>query len=72
MSKKQHKILILLIGSIVAIGPFTIDMYLPGFLNIAQDFGVAEYKISYTLTSYFIGISVGQLFFHRAAYDDGF
>lgn len=63
MSKKQKNILILLIGSIVAIGPLTIDMYLPGFLNIANDFGVSEHKISYTLTSYFFGISIGQLFY---------
>ena len=63
MYKKEKNILILLIGSIVAIGPFTIDMYLPGFLSIANDFGVEEHKISYTLTSYFIGISIGQLFY---------
>ena len=63
MSNKQNNILILLIGSIVAIGPLTIDMYLPGFLNIAKDLGVSEHKISYTLTSYFFGISIGQLFY---------
>lgn len=63
MSKKQTQILVLIIGSIVAIGPLTIDMYLPGFLNIAQDFGVSEHQISYTLTSYFIGISIGQLLY---------
>ena len=63
MSKKQTRTLILLVGSIVAIGPLTIDMYLPGFLNIAKDFGVVEQKISYTLTSYFVGISIGQLFY---------
>ena len=63
MNPKQKRTLILLIGSIVAIGPLTIDMYLPGFLNIAQDFGVLENQVSYTLTSYFIGISIGQLLY---------
>lgn len=61
--KKQNRILILLVGSIVAIGPLTIDMYLPGFLSIAKDFGVVEHKISYTLTSYFFGIAIGQLLY---------
>lgn len=52
-----------MLGSVAAIGPFTIDMYLPGFPTIAQDFGVDEKQISYTLTSYFIGISLGQLIY---------
>lgn len=63
MHNRQKRTLILLIGSIVAIGPLTIDMYLPGFLTIAQHFGVLENQVSYTLTSYFIGISIGQLLY---------
>nr|WP_164881929.1 multidrug effflux MFS transporter [Ornithobacterium rhinotracheale] len=55
--------LIFLIGAIAAIGPFTVDMYLPGFPAIARDLNTTEKMVSYTLTSYFIGISIGQLFY---------
>ncbi len=37
MNRKQHNILILVLGSLTAIGPFSIDMYLPGFPAIARD-----------------------------------
>ncbi|MGQ2107947.1 multidrug effflux MFS transporter [Ornithobacterium rhinotracheale] len=55
--------LIFLIGAIAAICTFTVDMYLPGFPAIAQDLNTTEKMVSYTLTSYFIGISIGQLFY---------
>lgn len=59
-----HKtFLIILLGILAALGPFTIDMYLPGFQNIADDFNSDEQKVAFTLTSYFIGIAIGQLFY---------
>lgn len=61
--KQNNNLLIFLIGSIVAIGPLSIDMYLPGFLTMSHDFGVTEQKLSYTLTSYFAGFAIGQLFY---------
>ena len=63
MTKSEKITLVILLGSVAAIGPFTTDMYLPGFPSIAKDFGVSEAEISYTLTGYFIGISIGQLFY---------
>lgn len=63
LSRKEKLILVLILGSISAIGPFTIDMYLPGFLEIAKDLGTTEKHMSYTLTSYFVGISIGQLIY---------
>ena len=60
-SKNNSLILVLILGSIAAIGPFTIDMYLPGFPKIAEDLTTTENAMSYTLTSYFIGIALGQL-----------
>ncbi len=60
----RHRLrLILLLGFIAALGPFSIDMYLPGFPAIADDLGTDISNISLTLTSYFIGISVGQLIY---------
>lgn len=53
--------LIILLGILAALGPFTIDMYLPGFKNIAEDLLTDEKHVTFTLTSYFFGIAVGQL-----------
>lgn len=52
---------IVLLGSLTAVGPFSIDMYLPGFPAIARDLGTDISHITLTLTSYFVGISLGQL-----------
>lgn len=61
MNSKQHNILILVLGSLTAIGPFSIDMYLPGFPAIARDLQTDIGHVALTLTSYFVGITTGQL-----------
>ncbi|WP_418262933.1 multidrug effflux MFS transporter [Flavobacterium faecale] len=61
MSNKIKTILIL--GSLTALGPFSIDMYLPGFSGIAKDLNTSVAKVAMTLSSYFIGISIGQLLY---------
>jgi DHA1 family bicyclomycin/chloramphenicol resistance-like MFS transporter len=38
-------------------------MYLPGFSGIAEDLNTTVAKVSMTLSSYFIGISAGQLLY---------
>jgi DHA1 family bicyclomycin/chloramphenicol resistance-like MFS transporter len=63
MDRKQHNILILVLGSLTAIGPFSIDMYLPGFPSIAKDLHTDIPNVALSLTSYFIGISIGQLLY---------
>jgi len=60
-NKKQEYIILLVLGTLIALGPFSIDAYLPGFESIAQDFNTTISQIGITLTSYFIGISIGQL-----------
>ncbi|CAL65594.1 multidrug effflux MFS transporter [Christiangramia forsetii] len=60
-NKKQEYIILLVLGTMIALGPFSIDAYLPGFENIAKDFNTSISQIGITLTSYFIGISIGQL-----------
>ncbi len=61
MSKKQENILLLILGFVAALGPFSIDMYLPGFRAIAKDLDTDISQVALTLSSYFVGISVGQL-----------
>jgi len=63
MDKKKYFSLVLVLGSLTALGPFSIDMYLPGFTGIAKDLNTSVSNVSLTLSSYFIGISFGQLLY---------
>jgi DHA1 family bicyclomycin/chloramphenicol resistance-like MFS transporter len=63
MTKANYIKLILILGSLTALGPFSIDMYLPGFSGIAADLNTTVANVSMTLSSYFIGISAGQLLY---------
>lgn len=53
--------MILMLGSIVAIGPLTIDMYLPALPTIVRDFGASATTVQLTLTGVLLGLAVGQL-----------
>lgn len=55
--------MILVLGMITAIGPFSIDMYLPAFGNIAADLHTTVAHVSLSLSSFFIGISIGQFIY---------
>lgn len=61
--KKKTLFIIISLGLLSTIGPFSIDMYLPGFRTIANDFHTSINEVGYSLSSYFIGVSVGQLLF---------
>ncbi len=63
MTQKRYLFLILILGSLTALGPFSIDMYLPGFKAIAKDLNTSEARVAWSLSSYFIGISTGQLLY---------
>ncbi|MCX2483583.1 multidrug effflux MFS transporter [Pedobacter sp. MR2016-24] len=63
MTKTKYFFLILLLGSLTALGPFSIDMYLPGFPAIAKDLHTTVAKVSLSLSGFFIGISIGQLLY---------
>src|SRR3989338_1731214 len=61
--KKDSAVLIIILCSIVAIGPLTIDMYLPAFSAIAKSFDATDSLVQLSLTAYFIGITFGQLLY---------
>src|SRR5690242_10714012 len=63
MKQKSRFIIILILGLLSAIGPFSIDMYLPGFPQIAADLHSTVAHVSLSLSSFFIGISFGQLLY---------
>jgi DHA1 family bicyclomycin/chloramphenicol resistance-like MFS transporter len=66
MTGKKKFSLILILGMLSAIGPFSIDMYLPAFSDIAKDLHTTVANISLSLSSFFIGISVGQFIYGPA------
>lgn len=51
------------LGTLAALGPLAIDMYLPAFPRIAEAFGAQVPDIQRTLASYFVGIALGQLIY---------
>src|ERR1700680_4153600 len=61
--KKKRAPTIFVLGLLAAIGPFSIDMYLPGFPDIATHLHTTVSLISLSLSSFFIGISAGQLLY---------
>ncbi|MGE3760197.1 MAG: MFS transporter, partial [Pseudobdellovibrionaceae bacterium] len=53
--------LILMLGALTTLTPFSIDLYLPTFAQIAEDLGTTQSRVAFSLSSYFIGMSFGQL-----------
>jgi MFS transporter, DHA1 family, multidrug resistance protein len=54
---------ILLLGSLTAFGAITIDLYLPTLPAIARDYGTSPAMVQLTLSTFFVGMALGQLFF---------
>lgn len=62
MTAKRRSFMILcLLGSLSVISPFAIDLYLPAFSRMAAEMNTTSAVISLTLSSYFIGLAVGQV-----------
>jgi MFS transporter, DHA1 family, multidrug resistance protein len=61
-SNKNFKV-ILTMGLLTAIGPLSIDMYLPAFPAIAKSLHASVSDVTLSLSSFFIGISAGQLLY---------
>ncbi len=62
-SGKNLIFLILILGSVTAIGPLAIDMYLPAFSDISENLSAPHNLIQLSLTSYFVGMTLGQLIY---------
>ncbi|WP_442930810.1 multidrug effflux MFS transporter [Micromonospora sp. NBC_00421] len=61
MTRRQRVRLVLVLGSLIAIGPLTIDMYLPALPAIAADFATTSAAVQLTLTGTLAGLALGQL-----------
>ncbi len=53
--------LVLVLGSLIAIGPLTIDMYLPALPSITDDLHTTSTAVQLTLTGTLAGLALGQL-----------
>jgi DHA1 family bicyclomycin/chloramphenicol resistance-like MFS transporter len=54
-------LLIVILGSMVAIGPLSIDMYLPGLPEITRSLHAEDAAVQLTLTAVVAGLALGQL-----------
>ena len=63
MTRRTYITYVLILGSMTALAPFSIDMYLPGFGEIARSLGTSVARVALSLSSFFIGISLGQLLY---------
>lgn len=65
----HHKIqrhqfrIILILGSMTTLVPFSVDSYLPAVPEIAAHFSTTPATMSYSLSAFFIGFAIGQLIY---------
>lgn len=63
MRRHHPTFLIVVLGVLNALTPFTIDLYLPAFPQIAADLDIAVSRMSLTVSVYFIGFALGQVIY---------
>ncbi|SFQ02950.1 multidrug effflux MFS transporter [Salibacterium halotolerans] len=61
LSKLRRIWMAVLLGSLAAFGPLTIDMYLPSFPSIANDLDTTASSVQLSLTACLLGLAGGQL-----------
>lgn len=59
----HHNWIIVLLGALCVVTPFAVDMYLPAFSTIAAQFRTTTPQISLSLSTYFVGFALGQIFY---------
>ena len=62
---RRTRLLLIILGSLSAIGPLSIDMYLPALPKIADDLSVSSSVVQLTLTGTLVGLALGQCCMHR-------
>ena len=58
---RRGALLFVVLGALMAIGPFSIDTYLPAFPSISRQLHASPSAVQLTLTACLLGIAVGQL-----------
>jgi DHA1 family bicyclomycin/chloramphenicol resistance-like MFS transporter len=62
-TKQQNFFLIFILGLLDTIGPFSIEMYLPAFPEIASDLHTTVQNVSLSVSTYFLGFAAGQILY---------
>jgi len=61
LTRRQRLVYVIVLGALTALGPFTIDLYLPAFPAIELDLEASTAVIQLTLTATTLGFALGQL-----------
>ena len=61
LTRRRKLLYILMLGALTALGPFTVDLYLPAFPALEASLGVSEAAVQLTLTGTTVGFALGQL-----------
>lgn len=59
----SHTRVILILGMLMTVSPFAIDMYLPSFSQIAVEMNTSASRVSLSVASYLIGLAFGQIMY---------
>lgn len=62
MSTLTERQIVLTLASLAAITPLAIDMYLPALPSISRDLSTSIPNVEFSLSIYFFGMAIGQLF----------
>ncbi|WP_167328076.1 multidrug effflux MFS transporter [Rhodococcoides fascians] len=60
-TSRERLRVILVLGALIALGPLTIDMYLPALPAIAEDLNTPSSAVQLTLAGTLVGLALGQL-----------
>jgi DHA1 family bicyclomycin/chloramphenicol resistance-like MFS transporter len=60
-SRRRRLLFIVVLGSLTAFGPLSIDMYLPGLPAMSRSLDASASEAQLTLTACLVGLAVGQL-----------
>ena len=58
---------VIVLALLTMFGPLSIDMYLPAFGDIAASYATEANRVELSLTSFFLGLFVGQLLYGTAS-----
>jgi len=62
-AQRRNFFIILILGALTTISPFSIDMYLPAFPQIATALNTTTAQVSLSLSAYLAGLAAGQLIY---------
>ena len=61
LSSRRYLQLVLVLGALTALGPLSIDMYLPALPSLSAGLHASESAVQATITGMLIGLGIGQL-----------